>query len=398
MVSITMGELHALHFTDVHDHYDKLRIIRDFLRKHGDIDAVFFTGDYIEANPHPYGQQGGTGDQVRRACIDIVVTPELKETLTDINNKLQQFAHEHATDGTIIIENLGEEERKTLDQLFEEQQKVMNSTVDEHEQQLNEKLPAIVHASYQRIADIFKEIAECAPVYAVMGNHDVTIGYEHLDQHVTFLEQQRKAIVKGRNGTEFTLKGDINNWECPAFYTNIAVERAFHSYFIPYLSGESWHTIEEKIRTTKGEENRQLREHEVEIYKWQEKERQRLGSPDDVDIYLTHKLPHNDRVHKVNGDVSGDIACQYSIDAKAVHGGHFHNGQVSWSSLTDIIDKFDNDDDLERVTINGETVPVIYLERAEPWLLNPGTNYFFVTEYDADKQVEQVLVYEYVYN
>jgi len=42
-----MAELTTLHFTDIHEDYDKLAVVRDFANTHN-IDAVLFTGDFLE--------------------------------------------------------------------------------------------------------------------------------------------------------------------------------------------------------------------------------------------------------------------------------------------------------------------------------------------------------------
>jgi len=39
---------------------------------------------------------------------------------------------------------------------------------------------------------------------------------------------------------------------------------------------------------------------------------------------------------------------------------------------------------------------VYYLDENEPWELNPGTKYVFITEYNTNKEVEQVIIYEFV--
>jgi len=45
--------------------------------------------------------------------------------------------------------------------------------------------------------------------------------------------------------------------------------------------------------------------------------------------------------------------------------------------------------------IDGEEVPIIYLDQKDLEDLNPGEKHFFVTDYDVNKQIEQIDLYEF---
>ncbi|MAF99226.1 MAG: hypothetical protein CMH61_01305 [Nanoarchaeota archaeon] len=385
-----MVELRALHFTDVQDHYDRLEVIRDFLPAN-DIDAVFFTGDFIEANPIGANR---TGDKLHEEYLRILVTPEFQEEYGTAQRRIQEIVRPHIVGDQLDESKLSASEKSELEALVESKKNVVSTAVDDKEEELKTALPPVIHESYTQMTLIFGEIAAISPVYAIMGNHDMTTGYEHLEDTVTFLEKQKSALLEGRNGVQFTLKGDLNTWEIPGFYNEPGIRKVFDEHYIPFESGESLGNIEEKLRTTSGEENRKYRSRKGDVTAWQASERTRLGDRN-ADIYFTHKLPHCDKGSRVMGDVSGEITLEYSIDAKSVHGGHFHGGQIGWSSLRHVLEAFEEGE--MQTTINGEDVPLYLLTRGEHWELNPGEHHFFVTEYDAAKEVERVLVYEFVY-
>ena len=91
------------------------------------------------------------------------------------------------------------------------------------------------------------------------------------------------------------------------------------------------------------------------------------------------------------GELS-DVTLEYAANAKTVYGGHFHDGQIGYRTIEDFLKQ----ESTETTVIDGVEVPVYYLDEKEPWELNPGTKYAFVTEYDTNKEIEEVIVYEFV--
>lgn len=392
-----MVELRTLHFTDIQDHYERVAIVSDFLKEHGDVDAVFFTGDVIEANPTG---EGLTGDALAHRYSGFI--DQHKDAVPGLVQALQEQAilqREFKERGISTTDQLSEAEKQKWKNAQQNCGSLLEKLVGEREKEFQEALLPAVHHGYLTANLSFTELAEQVPVYGILGNHDLVIGYEHLQGSVTFVERERKATVKGKNGVEFTVKGDLNTWEVPPFYMEPGVYKVLSPHFIPYISGESQSALEGIIRTTDGEKNKQARERQVPVQEWQASERKRLGSTDDIDIYFTHKLPTNDKAGKRYGDVSGEITREYSASAKAVYGGHFHDGQIGVSPLSCYLQQIRNREFTETTTIDhaGQqwTVPVFRLVGDEPWHINPGDHHFVVTEYDAEKNVERVILYAF---
>ncbi len=220
---------------------------------------------------------------------------------------------------------------------------------------------------------------------------------------------------------EFIVKGDLNTIEIPLMYARLA--SILSKDFIPYESGYSLtdlsktqNTLQkilsenptdrlEKIKKDEapqysdeqiGKMEKQLKEiqeYRPKVLEYNQAERERLGDKNEVDIYLTHKLPSCKKADpKVVGSLS-DVTTEYAANAKAVYGGHFHEGQIGYKTIDDFLKQ----ESTEKTTIDGVEVPVYYLDEKEPWELNPGTNYFFVTEYNAEKKIEQVVIHEFYY-
>jgi Icc-related predicted phosphoesterase len=396
-----MVELRTLHFTDIEDDYHKAQAVLDFVKdkagKADSIDAVIFTGDMIKAHP----QEGAdkTAGRVAKNIQGGVEVPEevKKEVSNDINN-LKKFFADNKINPNNDLEALSEAKQDELKDLYSK---------------LNEKiLPYViepVHESYKAHGKIFGQIVKETPVYAVMGNHDLNIGYDILKKEgIKFLEKTKEETLKGKNGSSFTLKGDINTCEIPRFYAQL--EDLFEEYFIPYESGQGeedldqeLRTLREKILMTKDDKEAEKLEaikqarinDRVAIRTYQKEARERLGSVDDVDIYLTHRLPTADKARSDIVGSLGDITKEYSANAYSVHGGYFHDGQIGYHRLVDVVETMKTDDSLEKITVDGEDIPVFELDNNQPWHLNAGPNHFLVTEYDTNKNVEQVIVYEF---
>lgn len=272
---------------------------------------------------------------------------------------------------------------------------------------------------YRKHAEAIDKID--APVSGILGNHDLTYGYDILKDKVKFVEKEKKVPITGKRGLEFILKGDLNIIECPPIYAKLAP--LLEKNFIPYHSGYSLSELSKAENTLqkilsespndrlenirKGEkpeysdEQLQLMEKQLKgiqelrpkVLEYNQSERRRLGDKTEADIYLTHKLPS---CKKARPDIDGslsDVTTEYAANTNAVYGGHFHDGQIGYKT----IDNFLKQESTEKTVIDGVEVPVYYLDENEPWELNPGTKYFFVTEYDTNKEIEQVVIHEFYY-
>jgi len=413
-----MTELRTLHLTDIHDDWEKYQIVADYIANKKDseqaVDAVFITGDFIEGDVR---EKGKTAD-----LVNTTFTPFYNPIAGPVKEKKREmavFLKEHNIKSDEDLKSLDSSSKKqfiTLSkQIEDEHRKACEKVIPE---QIEEILKTFTE-SYQRHAEALSKIE--APIFGTIGNHDLGIGYYILKDSVTFLDKTNKAALPGKSGLEFIVKGEVNTWEVPGFYSFLSP--ILEKYFIPYLSGISLSEISKEVnelqkkvtdgpnerleKIKKGEEpqyaEEQLQEmqstleHAIEyrkqVLEYNQSERQRLGDKNEVDIYLTHKLPS---CKKARSDIKGslsDITLDYAANANAVYGGHFHDGQIGCRTIEDFLKQ----ESTETTTIDGVEVPVFYLDEKEPWELNPGTKYFFVTEYDTNKQVEQVIQHEFYY-
>ena len=399
-----MVELRTLHFTDIEDDFYKYDAMLDFVRdseKSGrEVDAVLFTGDMI----HAHMTQGKTIGKIAER-LQILQSGKIAIDQED-SRKINDFQEKHNIQKEEDLQSLDEEKKKEYALL---------------ENEIIEKsLLQPVFESYQTHGEKIKSFN--LPVYAVLGNHDLTAGYEIIGDKINFLDQKDKAVIKGKTGLEFILKGDNNTMERPRFY--IDHEDLFKKYFIPYISGyslsvlrKSENELQNKIpdyaneRLEKLSKNEEPEHSEEDLKKLQQQleqtieqrkkvlefyasEKERLQD-DNVDIYLTHRLPYCKKARNDIQDHLSDLTAEYSAKAKSVHGGHFHDGQIGNQRLADLVNLLKNDSSLEKEVIDDQKVPVFYLDGNKPWQINPGVNHFLITEYNADKEVEQVLIYEY---
>lgn len=412
-----MAELRTLHVTDIHDDWEKYQLIAHYIagKKNSDqsVDAVFITGDFIEGDAEEENKTAGRLSTKFAQFYD-------QTNVVEKQRQIAAFLKEHNVKS--------EEDLNSLDAASKKQFIKLNLQMREEHRKSCEKIePAQIEAilmpvteSYQRHAEELSKIE--APVLGIAGNHDLKPVYECLKGKVTFLDKINQATIKGRTGLEFILKGDLNTFEVPPVY--IKLSPILGNYFIPYISGYSLPELSKGVNDlqaniTRGQSERlekiakkeepeyseeQLRQMQAQleqsiearkqVLEYNQAERQRLGDKKEAaDIYLTHKLPS---CKKARSDIEGslsDVTLEYAANAKAVYGGHFHDGQIGHRTIEDLLKQ----EATEKTTIDGVEIPVFYLDEKEPWELNPGTNYFFITEYDANKEIEQVVIHEFYY-
>jgi predicted MPP superfamily phosphohydrolase len=382
------AELTTLHFTDIHEDTDKLAIIKQYASK---VDVVFFTGDIMEG--HPTGNNT-TIDRVIKQIQETIHTPDIIELSKQSNEILKKYV----SDGKVDKDAIEEEDRTKLVALNEEINILAEKKIEEGD--LLGKILKAPKQTYQTLETSFQEIAKIAPVYGILGNHDLTLAYEHIDS-ITFLETTKEARIKGKTGIEFIIKGDLNTWEVPpAWSQQPLIYEAFKEHLIPYISGNSIDNLDEKIKQAlkTGNENsasnlQSAKDNKDNIKAWQDQERARLGDTD-ADIYLTHKLPDCDKARRTYGFATGDITREYSANAKSVLGGHFHDGQIGYKTIPTLLEAAN---DNETIEVDGNVVPLIKIDKDEPWQLNAGTEYFFIASYNKEKDIEHVDVYQYTY-
>ena len=389
-----MTELRTLHLTDIHDDFEKYQVLAAYIASKKDsdqaVDAVFITGDFIEGQP----EVEGTAHKIFSELKSFTEKGPLKAEYESLQASLKKYVK----DGKIDLNSINEVDKKKIRD-FEAKSEALSS-------ETNSIVTRFFHEAYTKHAQALKNID--IHILAILGNHDVNSGYEILKDHVTFLEKTNKASIKGKNNLEFIVKGDLNTWEFPTFYGQFSKTSAAER-FIPYHSGFSLNELSSKVKEIqkKLDENQdqeqrkemqtileQMIETRKQVLEYTQSELHRLGDKKDpIDIYLTHKLPHCKTANdKIKGPLS-DLTLEYAANAKAVYGGHFHEGQIGYKTIEDFLKQAST----EKTTVDGVEVPVYYLDDKEPWELNPGTKYFFVTEYDAKKQIEQVVIHEFYY-
>ena len=400
-----MVELRTLHVTDIHDNWRKYAALATFIAEkkgnEGAIDALAITGDFIEGD---VGNEEGTVHRIFGALERLSESGEL----TREQAQFEAFMGRHARDGKLDIANLDDVARGEFE--------IVSGAINTKQSRV---VADVVTESYRQHAEWLAKLE--VPVLGVLGNHDLTLGYELLRDQVAFLERTNGVTVKGRTGIEFAVQGDLNTFEVPSMYIKLAP--LLGDYFIPYQSGHSVSDLTAQGRQLEGEIStgraefleriakkekpkysaEELRkmdvslEHLVEarrgVVSYYQTEVQRLGNLSlPADIYLTHKLPH---CKKARSDIEGglsDLTVAYAAKAGAVYGGHFHDGQIGYKTIENVLKQTST----ETTIIDGTEVPVFYLDQDEPWELNPGTKYALITEYDAGKKIEQVVIYEFV--
>jgi len=401
-----MVELRVLQITDVEDDLDKLQVVRDFLAEQQgtdyEIDAVFNTGDWIHG--HPSENPNMASSLVKQAFEGFQPDEEQQEHI----QRLQEFMSEH--DGQ-KIEDLTDDERQQMQQLQEQQNQMLSTVV----------VPAIEEA-YQGIAEVCAEISANTPIYGVLGNHDLTVAYDILDDHVTFLERQDELVrLTGKSGVEFKMRGDNNVQLVPGFWHQLTP--ILREHFVPYESGYSIGFLSTRVRelesahseavtkklqlTSDGEDTEQIGEEIKELeneltsakatreaaLNYRPAEARRLGgSPQPLDFYLSHRTPTCGDVRQVVGSPCSDTTAEFSQFAGTVYGGHFHDGQIGNHTLAHVVAELEKDD----AETNQDGVRMYYLDADEPWHLNAGNKHVLVTEYDVDKNVIGVDIYRYV--
>lgn len=380
-----MVELRTLHLTDIHDDFEKYQVIADYIASKKDseqaVDAVFITGDFIEGD---FKIKGKTAQKITEGIESLSGSAEEKE--------LQILLEKYQKDGKVDLSSVDETAKKEIEALGAKMDAMVKEAVKK-----------VVAESYQKHADALGKIE--IPTLGTLGNHDLTIGYNILKDKIKFVEREKQISIKGKSSLEFLVKGDLNTWEVPPMYAKLA--ELLKEDFIPYLSGYSLAELSKEVNGLQKKVNESSEEQRKELQKNLEQttevrkkvldfylsEFNRLGTKNEVDIYLTHKLPSCKKANpKIQGPLN-DLTVEYAQNAKAVYGGHFHDGQIGYKTIEDFLKQ----ESTEKTTIDGVEVPVYYLDENESWELNPGTNYFFVTEYDANKEIEQVVIYEFYY-
>lgn len=400
-----MTELRTLHITDIHDDWEKYEVIAQYnASKKGTeqaIDALLFTGDFIEGDTN---NKDGTAHYIIQALKLLFESGAMESEAEEFD----AFVKKYGKDGKVDLNSLDESVKKQFEDLNARSNKKQSEPVIK-----------VITEAYQKHAEALAKIG--VPVFGILGNHDFIQGYEILKENIIFLDKTAKASVKGKTGVEFVLKGDLNTSEVPVFYVKLTPLLGGH--FIPYESGYSLSELSKQVnglqaelangrnerveKIAKKEEPKyseeQLKEMQAkieyliearkEVLAYNQAERQRLGDKNEVDIYLTHKLPGCKKADpKIVGALC-DVTLDYAANAKVVYGGHFHDGQIGYRTIDDFLKQ----ESTETTTIDGGEVPVYYLDKNEPWELNPGTRYFFVTEYNANKEIERVIIHEFYY-
>jgi hypothetical protein len=227
------------------------------------------------------------------------------------------------------------------------------------------------------------------------------------------LEKGAPVTIAGKDGTSYNLTGTINAWEMPAFYNQYPeVGRILGSYMINDAGGHNIEYIEEQIEQLESQAKRvtdegqmqklqqaygQLQEQLKQAQTYQGEEKKRLADSPDIDILLTHKAPNNKKARPdSSGSQTSEITYELAQQAKATYAGHFEDGQIGDRRLTDLVATLDIVGK-GTTTIDGIEVPIIYGRKDEPVTINPGSEYFAMTTYNANKEVEEVVIFRFIY-
>lgn len=367
-----MGGIDLLHFTDYHGNSDKIAVISKLLQERK-IDAILHTGDFLDFNP---GNEESTGRKL--LTTHAILFPEWHRK----GEEIREFQERE-------WKNLNKKDQRALAELEELVNEQAQFFTNKPKEQASYKARAeeIIGDSTKTVVADFSELAQHASIYGVLGNHDLTSLYDLLSDHVTFVERFSSAKISNDEGLELVVKGELNTWEQPIIFGLPGTEEVIKDLTIPYESGLPLKEV--------GEE--ELKE---AVRKYQEAQRERLGSPDEkFDIYLAHKTPTNGSLPAIEtyGHVTGDLAVEYSKNAALVCGGHFHGakrGQVGNHALIKILNSIKTGNH-QTETIDEEEVPVIYLDASELREFNPGTEHFFVYHFNGQKELDYIDIYQF---
>ncbi len=396
-----MSELSLLHFSDTHD-WNKLEIIANFIEKE-QIDASLWTGDAFDFDTR---NKEGLGAKLHEAYFKQAGSTEFNLAKRDYLNTYAKLAQKQKQGEQITKEEIDDFQTKQRNV-----QIMLDVASKDKEDEIEADLELVIEEESQKAKEYFAKIAKHCPIYGVLGNHDLNVLYDVLEDEVNFLEETDKEIIKSKSGLEFVLKGDNNTWEVPVAMNgdhNLpgirlkTLSEFINPLQINYNSGQSLNGKDQEIReyAEKGDVQSamSLAQQKEEITKYQEAERKRLGSIDEeVDIYLAHKTPHcKVAAPHIQGPL-GDVSWEYANKANMVCGGHVHNGQAGKNALSKVVDYL-RSEDAEKVREGEEEISVYKMEKGEMQEFNTGGDYFLVYSYDDKKKLEHVDVYEFTYD
>lgn len=401
-----MTELRLIHWTDSHDlTNEKAQRIKEIishkksLGKDESIDAVIYTGDILESQNYIKPLREGK----KTPLIDILGTEYLVNVENDmvnissdyIHEKIPEWIEEGQKSGRLTdFETLEDKQKIAILQQYavpEIKNKYTQETRIKHFDKIDfENIEEKIKSAYQGYREAF---TFNIPVLGVLGNHDFTSAYEVLGDKINFLETKNKKTLKGKSGIEFTFQGDNNSYErtlleglmqqYSSMQTQDEDKKQFDHLYTPKILGLS--TDQNKVRHVQVDT-----EEYQKLLKLQESERKRLGETGKADIFLSHKIRGGYNPKKGHYG-TGDIVNEYGNNS--VLGGHTHGMQIGKYSTNELEEMIANATEFE--IIDGEEVPVIYLDQKDLKDLNPGEQHFFVTDYNVNKQIEQIDLYEF---
>lgn len=395
-----------VHITDFHQETEKLEVVQRFIREKNrandgsyKIHALTITGDMIGSK---YGDP--TEDAAIKSYISNLQHLHEDEDMQAKVNSLVDYAKKEQNGTLSPKEELNVE--TILSEITEAQTQAFHDAFE---------------GEYQKVADILERVNEDLEddhVIGGLGNWDTKHAYKVLSPYMKFVENEKKVILKGEKGLEMVVQGDINTntTEDPIHMMKarfarsksptqelLALNQAYtllSDYFVDSSSGWRIKDLDQRINaattenTKKGYQNIQ-----EQALKHQANARERLGEVGKADIWMSHKTPHASETYvKPNGlgsSSSGDITMEYSQGAKAILGGHVHHQQIGTMPYATLQQKIKNS--TETTMIDGHEVKVIYKDPDQPWEINPGPKHFAVEEYDENKDITQVVMYEFVY-
>ena len=337
-----MTALTAVHLTDIHEDVAMIEAATQIAEMEG-ADVAYITGDFIGKN-HTSKSGNPTIDDIFEQ--NGLVPNKEKEGV------LQNILRKHNLGNIKSFDDIPDvKDREIFSKTYVEQMTELQRLEQIGKQEgLQKELVGVVEKAYEALKPSLQKLASKSRIVGVLGNHDLTIGYDVLKDIVDFAELKDEVNVEGKNGTHFKIKGTINSYEQIGTYNSPAIAPALSPYFINYAQGDP-------------------NMNDPEVAKVQQAEYDRLNKTGDADILLTHVQPVYKPFEHAETDKKkmelkrshGEAVEQFANQVGSIYGGHYHDWDI--------------------VVRNG--VPSF----------RPGTNHVFVYKYDDKKEVESVKIY-----
>lgn len=310
----------TVHITDLHENTDLIDAATAIAKKTG-AKATYITGDWV-------GRAHGEQD-VSQTLDERLV--EAAQSTSQVQGQIGQILQENGIETQEQLQNLSDDVKAQLTPLIQAQNEHLTTSIDK-----------AIEDSYKSLLPSLEKLAAETKIVGVLGNHDLTPGYELLKKHVTFAELTDELKVG-----PLRVKGAINSYEIPRLYAQEGLRQLLSQYFIPYAEGKPGSDNEQEAQLI-ARANKQTLD--------------RLMKTPTADVLLTHvqpKIIHNRTGEEIK---HGSAVEEYAAKAGSTYAGHFHGAEIS-----------------------------VYEGKPQ---FRPGRDHVFVYEYDDQGKVEAVEIYK----